>query len=121
MARPTNEPELGAVEKVTSKKSDCVENDETNINPSSDAVDVLVREVRRRSHDKIQYQCGTLRMLNIPQPIEVNHLYVDVNILEKPTQYIPVEMSQLPQVLNPDTEEFDRFCLGKVLQERVPA
>jgi predicted NACHT family NTPase len=121
MARPINEPELGAVEKVTSKKSDCVENDETNINPSSDAVDVLVREVRRRSHDKIQYQCGTLRMLNIPQPIEVNHLYVDVNILEKPTQYIPVEMSQLPQVLNPDTEEFDRFCLGKVLQERVPA
>ncbi|HAJ59778.1 MAG TPA: histidine kinase [Cyanobacteria bacterium UBA8543] len=118
--RPPNDPEPAAVEDVTSKNPDFVGNEEVSSNPTSKTVDTLVQEVRQRYHDKIQYQCGTLRMLNVPQPVNVNHLYVDVNILEKPTQSIPLEISQLPQV-NPDTGEFDRFGLGKVRQERVSA
>ena len=119
--RPTSEPEPAVIEGVTSKNPDFVGDEEAIANPTSKAVDALVQEVRRCYHDKIQYQCGTLRMLNVPQPIEVNHLYVDVNILEKPTNCILLEISELPQILNPDTEEFDRFGLGKIRQARVSA
>jgi predicted NACHT family NTPase len=119
--RPTSEPEPAVVEGVTWKNPDFVGDEEAIANPTSKDVDSLVQEVRRCYHDKIQYQCGTLRMLNVPQPIEVNHLYVDVNILEKPINCIPLEISELPQILNPDTEEFDRFGLGKIRQARVSA
>ncbi len=88
---------------------------------ASEEVDALVQELRQRCHDKIQSQCGSLRMLNVPQPIEVNNLYVEVNILEKPTSDIPLDISQFPSIFNSDTEEFDRFGLGEVRQERVAA
>ncbi|WP_017715200.1 NACHT domain-containing protein [Kamptonema formosum] len=84
-------------------------------------IDALVPEVRRRCHDKIQSLCGTMRMLNVAQPVEIDHLYIDVNILNQPTSSIPLEKSQLPHVPNPDTEEFYRFGLGQVRQPRVPA
>ncbi|MCL1470817.1 NACHT domain-containing protein [Argonema antarcticum] len=108
VAKPPKEPDPQVVQ-------------EANSSLASEDVDALVQELRQRCRNKIQSQCGTLRMLNVPQPIEVDHLYVEVNILEKPTSCIPLEISQLPSVFNADTGEFDRFGLGEVRQKRVAA
>jgi predicted NACHT family NTPase len=108
VAKPPSEPDPQVVQEAHSSLA-------------SEDVDALVQELRQRCHNKIQSQCGTLRMLNVPQPIEVDHLYVEVNILEKPTSCIPLEISQLPSVFNVDTGEFDRFGLGEVRQKRVAA
>lgn len=118
--RPPSEPDPAAGEGGTSENSDGVGGEAATPNPTSD-VDALVREVRRRCHDKIQSLCGTMRMLNVAQPVEIDHLYIDVNILKQPTSYTPLDISQLPHVPNPDTEEFYRFGLGQVRQPRVPA
>jgi predicted NACHT family NTPase len=118
--RPPSEPEPAAGEGGTSENSDGVGGEGATPNPTSD-VDALVREVRRRCHGKIQSLCGTMRMLNVGQQVEIDHLYIDVNILKQPTSYRPLEKSQLPHVPNPDTEEFDRFGLGQVHEPRVPA
>jgi hypothetical protein len=42
---------------------------------SSVDIDALVQQVRASRHDKIQYQCGTMRMLDISQPIACRYLH----------------------------------------------
>lgn len=80
----------------------------------------VVPQVRARCQGKIQAQCGTLRILDVAQRIELNDLYVDVNILDEPISYVRLELSDLPQVYDSQTDELDRFGLGKVRQPRVP-
>ncbi|WP_414584037.1 NACHT C-terminal helical domain 2-containing protein [Scytonema sp. PCC 10023] len=80
----------------------------------------VVPPVRAQRYNKIQDQCGTLRILDVARPIELDDLYVDVNILDKPISYIRLELCDLPQVYNHKTDEFDRLGLGKVHQPRVP-
>ncbi|AFY35617.1 NACHT domain-containing NTPase [Calothrix sp. PCC 7507] len=79
-------------------------------------IDILVKKLRAAHYDKIQAQCGTLHLLDIAQPIGLNDLYVDVNILEEMTSKRWVETTDLRKF---DTNEFDRFGLGKVRQKRV--
>lgn len=45
-------------------------------------IDALVQQVRQHCHDRIQYQCGKIKLLGIPQPVELDDLYINVNILE---------------------------------------
>jgi predicted NACHT family NTPase len=81
---------------------------------------LLVPQVRLSRRRKIEEQCGTLRILDFSRPIELGDLYVDVNILNEPTGYKHLEISDLPKIYNPDTDEVDRFALGEVHQPRVP-
>jgi predicted NACHT family NTPase len=78
----------------------------------------LVQVVRSRLYDKIQAQCGTIRLLDISQPIELNDIYVSVNILEAIASLRRLEVSDL-QTCN--LKKFNRFGLGQITQERVPA
>ncbi|MCP2727505.1 NACHT domain-containing protein [Limnofasciculus baicalensis] len=79
----------------------------------------IVPRMRSQCYSKLQEQCGTMRILDVPTPINLNDLYVDVNILEKPSSYQRLERSDLPQIYNPTTDEFDRFGLSKVCEKRV--
>jgi energy-coupling factor transporter ATP-binding protein EcfA2 len=79
----------------------------------------LVQEIRNQSYSKIQEQCGTLRIFDVARPIELDDLFVDVNILDRPSSYVRIDSSSLPIVFNLDKEEFDRAGLGKVQQERL--
>ncbi len=79
----------------------------------------IVPQVRSQCYQKIQNQCGTMRILDVTTPINLNDLYVDVNILEEPSSYQRLERSDLPQIYNLTTDEFDRFGLSKVCQKRV--
>ncbi|MBW4645914.1 MAG: NACHT domain-containing NTPase [Goleter apudmare HA4340-LM2] len=79
-------------------------------------IDVLVNRLRAINYGKIQAQCGNLHLLDIAQPIKLDDLYVDVNILEEMTSKGWIESTTLRKF---DTHEFDRFGLGKVRQKRV--
>ena len=45
-------------------------------------IDTLVVEMRQQRQDKIQYQCSTIQMLDIAQPIPLIDIYTSVNVLE---------------------------------------
>jgi predicted NACHT family NTPase len=83
-------------------------------------IDAIVQEVRRHCHNKIQKLYGKMQLLDISQPVDIDNLYVDVNILEEITGYLRRELSELLEGFNPDANDFDRLGLGKVRQQRVP-
>ena len=66
-------------------------------------LDELVKKVRSQHSEKIQHQCGTLQMLDISRPIELDDIYVDVNILEEITHQRWLDISEL------QAREFDKF------------
>lgn len=81
-------------------------------------IDTLVQVVRSHRHDKIQAQCGTIRLLDTAQPVELEDIYVNANILENLTGQRWLDISQL-QDLN--LEEWNHFGCCQVSQERVSA
>lgn len=81
-------------------------------------IDSLVQVARSHRYDKIQAQCGTLRLLDIAQPIDLEHIYVSVNTLQNITGQRWLDILEL-QGFN--VEESDRFSLGQVCQERATA
>ncbi|NEP63080.1 MAG: NACHT domain-containing protein, partial [Symploca sp. SIO2G7] len=91
----------------------------TGKSQSSD-IDALVQKVRQHCHDKIQMLYDKMQLLDISQPVELDNLYINVNILQQLTSQQWLDVSELLQKLNPTTENFDRLGLGKVRQKRVP-
>ncbi|MFB2937143.1 NACHT domain-containing NTPase [Aerosakkonemataceae cyanobacterium BLCC-F154] len=89
------------------------ENQQSKIN-----IDVLVQEVRQKIKPFIQERCGTMRVLDMTQPIGLNDIYTKVNILEKITGLRRKEIADLLQEYN--CEDFERFGLGKIQEKRVP-
>ncbi|MCP2728791.1 NACHT domain-containing protein [Limnofasciculus baicalensis] len=80
-------------------------------------INSLVNRVRSDRYDKIQDQCGTLRLLDITRPIDLDDLYVDVNILEEIASQQWLEISDF-QIVH--SEDFDRLGLGKIRIDGVP-
>ncbi|WP_017744956.1 NACHT domain-containing protein [Scytonema hofmannii] len=81
-------------------------------------VDALVEMVRKQRSDKIQAQCATMRLLDISQPIELEDIYVDVNIQNNITSQRWLDIFELQGLF---CEEFHCFPWDQVCQERVPA
>ena len=86
--------------------------DRTSIN-----LDALVKKVRSQRRDKIQDQCGTLQLLDTNRPVEIESIYIDVNILEEIASQQWLDISDLQ---NPTSKEFDRFGLGQISQQQIP-
>ena len=81
------------------------------------SIDALVEQVRSY-RDKIQYECGKMQFINRQVPI--NNLYTDVYILEHiPHQHF-ADISARVRDFDPTADDFNRFYLGKVRDERVP-
>jgi predicted NACHT family NTPase len=80
-------------------------------------IDALVEMVRKQRSDKIQAQCATMRLLDISQPIELEDIYVDVNILNNITSQRWLDIFELQGF----SKEFDRFPWDQVSLELVPA
>ena len=77
----------------------------------------LVAEIRAAIRDTVEKECGTMRVLDMTRPIELNDIYTQVNILEKIIGRRGFGIDQLLQDYN--LEEFDRFGLGRIKQTRV--
>jgi predicted NACHT family NTPase len=87
--------------------------------PEEIDLDALVREVRDRVSASIQKRCGTMRVLDMEQPITLDSIYTSVNILEKISRNQRRSIEELLEGCG--VENFDRFILGTVRQERIPA
>lgn len=83
-------------------------------------IDVLVKEVRQKSRDYTVRRCGTMQVLDMTQPIGLNDIYVDVNILETVNRRRQLEIVDLLQSCECDRTAFTRCGLGKITEERVP-
>ena len=58
-----------------------------------DNVDVSVERVRSLRGEKIEHQCGTLRLLDVAHPVNLDDIYVEVKILEQPLTRKWLELS----------------------------
>ncbi|AKG21902.1 NACHT domain-containing protein [Calothrix sp. 336/3] len=61
----------------------------------ADAIDKIIQKTRQKYSEKIQGQCGILHFLDVPRPIKLNDIYVDVNILEEINSQRWVEFNDL--------------------------
>ncbi|MGD1944103.1 MAG: NACHT domain-containing protein, partial [Leptolyngbyaceae cyanobacterium] len=85
---------------------------------SQSDIDALVEAIRQKVHADIHHRCGTMRVLDMEQPIGIGDIYTSVNILEKLSGARRLGLDDLLQ--NCDLENFDRFTLGKIHHERLP-
>jgi predicted NACHT family NTPase len=81
-------------------------------------IDALVQEVREQIQPYIQERCGTMRVLDMTQPVALGEIYTSVNILERIMGRRGLELAELMRDTSP--EKFERFCLGDVREKRVP-
>ena len=82
------------------------------------AVDDLVAAVRSQHYDAIQHQCGILQLLDISHPVNIDDIYVDVNILEAVAHQQWLEVADLN---NLELTEFNRVGLGAVDLPQMPS
>jgi predicted NACHT family NTPase len=94
---------------------------EADVQPPIQDVDLdeLVREVRDKVSASIQKRCGTMRVLDMEQPITIDSIYTSVNILEKISRNQRRSIDELLDGCG--GENFDRFILGTVRQKHIPA
>lgn len=90
----------------------------TDLTQSPLDIHTLVQTIRHQVHADIHHRCGTMRVLDMEQPIGISDIYTHVNILEKLSRARRLGVEDLLQ--DCDQENFDRFLLGQVRHERVP-
>jgi predicted NACHT family NTPase len=89
-------------------------NSEENIN-----IDLLIQKLRKTVKPDIETRCGTMRIFDMTQPIALSEIYTQVNILEKISGRRGKDIAELFKECN--LEDFDRFGLGRVTEEKIPA
>ncbi|QHG19123.1 NACHT domain-containing NTPase [Nostoc sp. ATCC 53789] len=85
-----------------------------------DCIDTLVQEIRKQIKPYIKEKCGTMRVLDMPKPIELTGkqgIYTNVNILEAITGRRRLKVTELMQSCEHDN--FERLGLSGVKQKRV--
>ncbi|MEM6836823.1 MAG: NACHT domain-containing NTPase [Cyanobacteria bacterium P01_C01_bin.120] len=80
-------------------------------------IDTLVAQVRSQRRDMLQQRCGILQLLDVHHPINLDDIYVDVNILEEVASQ---QWSDLSTLNNLDLTDFDRVALGPVERSQIP-
>jgi predicted NACHT family NTPase len=80
-------------------------------------IDALVQRVRSQRFDKIQDQCGILQLLDISHPVNIDDIYIDVNILSEIASLKRFDISDLQ---NLGAEDFDSFGKGQVEEKQIP-
>ena len=81
-------------------------------------IDALVKKLRVAIQPLIQAQCGTMRVLDMDQPIELTGdrgIYTNVNILEKQTRL----RSEREVSENCGIEQFGRLALGRTIGKPI--
>lgn len=81
------------------------------------SLDELIEMVRVNVYDNIRTKCGSMRVLDMTQPLDLNAIYTAVNILEKITGRRRLEIAELLETCG--LENFERFSLSRVQEERV--
>lgn len=80
-------------------------------------IDTLVQKVRSHRCNKVQAKCGTIRLLDTAQPIELEDVYVSIDIVENITSQRWLDIAELQR----SNEVCSCMGLSQVDRERVPA
>jgi len=81
-------------------------------------IDTLVQAVRSHCHKKIEAKCGIIRLLDTPQPNQLEDIYVNLDIRETITNQRWLDISELNGF---NTQQCDGLSLEQVAPERVRA
>lgn len=82
-------------------------------------IDDFVERVRRQVEPDITQRCGTMRVLDMAQPVGLGEIYTDVNILAKVSRTSRKDLAQIQEMVGLDLEDFKRFSFGEIAKERV--
>ena len=86
--------------------------------PIASDVETLVQQVRSLLYNLILAQCGTLRLLDTAQPVALDEVYINVNILEQLNHQRWLDVSDLQS----DTATtLDRLGWNRTSQKGIPA
>ena len=85
---------------------------------NQDNIDTLVEEVRNKGYASMQQKCGIMRVLDMSQPVDLDDIYTNVNVLEKIIGRRRLGVAELLKVCVAD--DFNRPGLGQIVQNRVP-
>ena len=81
-----------------------------------DNLDLLVKEVKQKIAADVTERCGTMRVLDMTQPVDLDRIYTDVNIIKDVTGRRRIGYDEVMEVCT--REHFDRFLVGTI-KERV--
>jgi len=77
-------------------------------------IECLLQTTREKVHDSIHRRCGVMRVLNMEQPINLEDIYTDVNILERVTSHRRLNIAELLQ----DVDKSQKCLPGIAVVER---
>lgn len=85
---------------------------------SATNINALVQQVRSQRRDKIQDQCGTVQLLEISRPVNLDEIYVEAHILEEIASQQWLEITDLQSLT---LKDFENFSLGYASPKRITA
>ncbi|MGL5195686.1 MAG: NACHT domain-containing protein, partial [Chroococcales cyanobacterium] len=97
--------------------------DDPGLDPLED-IPALVNEMRSRMREPILAQCGTLRLLDNSQPVALNDIYIQVNILQQLSRQRWLEVSDLqfqPRQTRQSQGQVRRSISASEQQSQMPA
>lgn len=83
---------------------------------STSEIESLVKTVREKIYNSIARRCGIVRLLDKEQPIRLEAIYTDVNVLERVTGRKRLSIAQLHDCCQ---QQFERFDLSNIYQKPV--
>ena len=86
---------------------------------TTDDIDLLVQYLREQVRPSIQQRCGTIRVLDMTQPIGLIDIYTNANLLEQLTGDRRLKITQLLKEFNPELHSFDRIGLSRITEKRI--
>ncbi|MDB9525548.1 NACHT domain-containing protein [Oscillatoria sp. CS-180] len=101
----------------------CEEYQKANPNRSSNLgnvdIDGLVDELNDRLKDKIQNECGSMRVLAMTRPLELSNIFTEVNILEQVSRNQRLRVSDLLSAFQSGNDDLNQLGLGRHTVEKV--
>jgi hypothetical protein len=82
-------------------------------------IDALVDELNERLQEKIQNECGSMRVLAMTQPLELSNIFTEVNILEQIPRHQRLRIDDLLTAFESGNGSFSRFDLSRRTIEKV--
>ena len=79
----------------------------------------LEQNVREKISPSIQQRCGTMRVLDMTQPIGLIDIYTNVNLLEQLTGDRRLKITQLLEGFDPELHNFDRIGLSRITEKPI--
>lgn len=93
--------------------------DRTELEPqlANLSLDALVELVRSQRQEKIHDQCGTLQLYDVSRPVELEKIYVDLDILDQVPSQIKIDA---PTLAGLKPGDIDRYGLGVFSKHLMP-